>query len=291
VDFPFILGADGTKALKPREDRFDARFFAFALQSLNLASRGYNRHYTLLKERNLPRPELPEQRKIAGVLGLVQRAMEQHERLLALTAELKRAFLHQLFTDELEDAPELSIPETLLKFRIERNRQLPSALIKEKGRWPVIDQGQAFVSGFTDDESKLIREGLPLVIFGDHTRCVKFVDFPFVLGADGTKALKVDEKKLRPKFFYYALAALEIPSRGYNRHFTLLKEKRIKRPDFPVQDAAIDRFIAIDRKISINQRKHAALSALFQTLLHELMTERIRVNDLELPDLVPTIKH
>src|SRR5206468_6689017 len=56
--------------------------------------------------RLIPLPPLPEQRKIAGVLGLVQRAMEQQERLLALTAELKKAILHQLFTHGLRHEPQ-----------------------------------------------------------------------------------------------------------------------------------------------------------------------------------------
>lgn len=51
-------------------------------------------------------PPLAEQQKIAAVLGVVQRAMEQQERLLALTAELKKALLHQLFTHGLRHEPQ-----------------------------------------------------------------------------------------------------------------------------------------------------------------------------------------
>ena len=106
MDFPFILGADGTKVLKPRSDLFDAKFFYFALLSFDIPNRGYNRHFTILRERKVPRPEKDEQRKIAGVLGLVQRAMEQQERLIALTTELKKILLHQLFTHGLRGEPQ-----------------------------------------------------------------------------------------------------------------------------------------------------------------------------------------
>lgn len=61
---------------------------------------------------------------------------------------------------------------------------------------------------------KVVSDGLPYVIFGDHTRRVKFVDLPFVLGADGTKPLKPDQRVFDPKFFYWALRSLHIPSRA-----------------------------------------------------------------------------
>ena len=61
---------------------------------------------------------------------------------------------------------------------------------KPSGSYPIIDQGQSPIAGWTDDDSGLISTNLPVVIFGDHTRAFKYVDFPFVRGADGTQLLK-----------------------------------------------------------------------------------------------------
>jgi len=61
--------------------------------------------------------------------------------------------------------------------------------------YPVVDQGQDFIAGYCNDEEKVIDFDLPMVIFGDHTLCFKYIDFPFVLGADGTKVL-VPNKEL-----------------------------------------------------------------------------------------------
>ncbi|MDQ7082658.1 MAG: hypothetical protein Q9N34_06680 [Aquificota bacterium] len=60
---------------------------------------------------------------------------------------------------------------------------------KAIGKHPIIDQGQKFIAGYTDREDLLYQGPLPVIIFGDHTRIWKFVDFPFVCGADGTKII------------------------------------------------------------------------------------------------------
>jgi len=58
------------------------------------------------------------------------------------------------------------------------------------GRYPIVDQGKTLIAGYTDDASRLCNVPAPVIVFGDHTRAVKFVDFPFCLGADGTKVLE-----------------------------------------------------------------------------------------------------
>src|SRR5260221_9006418 len=100
---------------------------------------------------------------------------------------------------------------------------------KPAGRYPIIDQSQSFIAGWTDDDSGLISNHLPVVVFGDHTRTLKFVDFPFVRGADGTQVLK-PRAGIDALFFYYACRAIDLPGRGYNRHFSILKEKAIPIP-------------------------------------------------------------
>ncbi|MCF3931846.1 hypothetical protein L1787_00275 [Acuticoccus sp. M5D2P5] len=60
----------------------------------------------------------------------------------------------------------------------------------DSGAYPVIDQGADFVGGYSDDAANLVRGDGPWIVFGDHTRAVKYVDFPFCMGADGTKVLK-----------------------------------------------------------------------------------------------------
>jgi type I restriction enzyme S subunit len=91
------------------------------------------------------------------------------------------------------------------------------------GKFPVIDQGQMDAAGFVDDISKVINVIKPLVIFGDHTRVIKWVDKDFVPGADGTKVLEA-ASFIEPRYFYYQLKAIELPDKGYSRHFRYLNE-------------------------------------------------------------------
>ena len=91
------------------------------------------------------------------------------------------------------------------------------------GFLPIIDQGQTAVAGYTNDENAAYKGSLPVVLFGDHTRIFKYVDFPFTLGADGVKVLQ-PSSLYDPKFIYYYLSTRNIPARGYSRHFRSLKQ-------------------------------------------------------------------
>ena len=94
----------------------------------------------------------------------------------------------------------------------------------------IIDQGQSQIAGYTDRKDGLFEE-VPVVIFGDHTRVIKYVDKPFFLGADGVKVLRSKYENANYKYLFYALKNAKIPDTGYNRHFKWLKEVKIEYPD------------------------------------------------------------
>lgn len=112
-------------------------------------------------------------------------------------------------------------------------KKLPRGEYLESGLFPVVDQGQQFIGGYSNDETKVISEDLPVLVFGDHTRAFKYLDQPFVAGADGIKVLKpigVDAKWL-----YQIAHALEFPDKGYARHYQHLKTAKIFVPPLPEQ--------------------------------------------------------
>lgn len=108
-----------------------------------------------------------------------------------------------------------------------------------KGKYPIIDQSQEEISGWTDDESALVDANSPLVIFGDHTCAVKYLEQSFAQGADGIKIIKTNDELL-PKYLYFYLRSKPIESDGYKRHFSKLKNTKIPLPPTEVQKEIVE---------------------------------------------------
>ncbi len=121
-----------------------------------------------------------------------------------------------------------------------KENQIKATEVKEYGKYPVVSQGQSFVDGYYDDESKIITD-IPVIIFGDHTKNVKYIDFPFIVGADGTKVLS-PFPQLNAKWFFYTIfyyAKVILYDRGYARHFSLLNKELFPLPPLSIQKAIV----------------------------------------------------
>lgn len=101
------------------------------------------------------------------------------------------------------------------------------------GKYPIIDQGDSYIVGFTNEIDHLLTRH-PAVLFGDHSTKVKFLDFDFARGADGTQILYSSSKAVSQYYLYLAVSALQIPNPGYSRHFKYLKELPIIIPDLKI---------------------------------------------------------
>jgi len=167
------------------------------------------------------------------------------------------------------------ISETFLKTNISKANQILASEIIVKGKYPVIDQGQLYIAGYSDAEEKVVNDGLPYVIFGDHTRIIKYVDFPFIIGADGTKVLK-PKSEYDTKFYYYALLSLNIPNRGYNRHFTVLKEKFIPKPPLQEQQKIAAVLSTVQKAIELQNELIERTTELKKSMMHKLFTEGVK---------------
>ncbi|EGH69685.1 restriction endonuclease subunit S [Pseudomonas syringae] len=125
-------------------------------------------------------------------------------------------------------------------------KKVKSADVLTEGRFPVVDQGRSFISGYLDDANLVVSENKPLIIFGDHTREIKWIDFPFIPGADGVQILK-PHPEMDTRFLYYFLRNLPIESRGYARHFKIVKDAAYLVPPLAEQTriaAKLDELLA-----------------------------------------------
>lgn len=146
------------------------------------------------------------------------------------------------------------------------NQRLLTAEYKPVGAIPVIDQGQAEIAGFTDDLSAACRRDGPVILFGDHTKTFKFVDFDFALGADGVKVLK-PLPGFDARFLFHFLKTVRLPENlGYSRHFKYLKECSVPKlePEVQRRIAAI-----LDKADSLRRKRQEAIR-----LAHELLVSK-----------------
>ena len=155
--------------------------------------------------------------------------------------------------------------------------KIPKEEYLTTGKNIIIDQGKDSIAGYTDRQKGIFKE-VPVIVFGDHTRIVKYVDKPFFLGADGVKVLKSKEKESNYKYLYYALKAAHIPNTGYNRHFKWLKQININYPGFNEQKNIVDILDSLTRIIKVRQKELALFDKLIKARFVEMFGDPISNN-------------
>ena len=153
-------------------------------------------------------------------------------------------------------------------------RKLQTSEYQTSGRYPIYDQGQDLIAGYTDEEDGLFSD-VPVVLFGDHTRTVKYIDRPCFLGADGVKLLKSKLPDANARYLYYAVSAVDIPDTGYNRHFKWLKEANIKVCGRPKQDQIVGNLDIIECLIATRKQQLQRLDELIKARFVEMFGDMV----------------
>lgn len=139
-----------------------------------------------------------------------------------------------------------------------KGRKIPTNEYMHQGKHPIIDQGQAQIVGYTDLEDGVFSD-VPAIIFGDHTRIIKYVDIPFFLGADGVKVLRSKVEDSDYKYLFYCLDNAKIPNTGYNRHYKWLKELEFYIPALDEQRKIV---AVLDKVSDLIAKRHQQLDKL-----------------------------
>jgi len=249
-----------------------------------------------IEEFRIPCPPLATQRKIAAILSAYDDLIENNLRRIKILEEMAQNLYREWFVKfrfpghehaRFVDSPLGRIPEgweavkvgSLLS-RVRRPARVQKRHYAIEGPIPVVDQGRDFVGGYTDRDEALIEDGLPLIVFGDHTRVLKYIDFPFACGADGTQLLKSDNVRMPMTLFYHALVSIDLSDFAYARHFKLLKEELLALPAASIA-MLYDRFaLSLRNQVSSLMERNDSLRATRDLLLPRLISGELDVSEL-----------
>lgn len=221
-------------------------------------------------------PPLREQGAISSALSDLDELVNALERLIEKKRGARQAMLSELLVRRGKEWP--TLPFARVFRRVDsKSHQIQTSEYGEYGTYPVIDQGQSPVVAYSDKVDKVLR--CPpggLIVFGDHTRVVKYADQDFVVGADGTQILSLEGANVA-RFFYYQLLTREIPNTGYNRHFKFLKEMSFAVPP-PAEQESIARVLAdVDDETAALGREADKARAVKVGMMQALLTARVRL--------------
>ena len=231
----------------------------------------------------IPAPRsVGEQRAIAKALGDVDSLLGALEKLITKKRDLKQAAMQQLLTGQTRlpgftgEWGNTSFGSALRKVNA-KEHQIKTTEYQTTGSFPVVDQGKDLVVGFSDREDKRFHcpEG-GVIVFGDHTCIVKFIDFDFVVGADGTQILAPNVGH-SARFHAYHLQHRGIATTGYNRHFKFLKERPFDALPLEEQTAIADVLSDMDAEIAALEQRLVKTRALKQGMMQELLTGKTRL--------------
>ncbi|HFD87509.1 MAG TPA: restriction endonuclease subunit S [Gammaproteobacteria bacterium] len=151
-----------------------------------------------------------------------------------------------------------------------RTHKIKKSEYKESGALPVIDQGKDFVAGYIDDPGRAYDGNLPVIVFGDHTCVLKYVNFKFAIGADGTQLIAPrDSNEVDVRYLYYALHTTQVEQFGYQRHFKYLKEAKIPLWPIEIQRKISAILSAYDELIENNTRRIKILEEMAKAIYRE----------------------
>ena len=152
------------------------------------------------------------------------------------------------------------------------NIKIPQKDYLPEGKFPIFDQGQSYIGGYTSSNDNLVNCDLPVILFGDHTRVVKYINRPFAPGADGIKILQ-PRAFIHARLFEYFVAyiAKKIPNKGYARHFQLLANEKIPLPPLREQNRILEKieelFSELDQGIESIKLAQEQLNIFRQSIL------------------------
>ena len=311
-DFNDVILGYHCALVKPNEDILSGKYLNAFLHSnyitkyFELNATGSGMRYTLsiqtLHDMPILLPSLEEQQYIGNIFSTIDRKIELN-RTINHNLEAMAKQLYDYWFVQFDFPNENGKPYKSSGGKMVWNEKLKQAIpegwnvdvignILDKypttkryetkeylsiGKYPIVDQGDAYIVGFTNENDNLLSR-YPAVLFGDHSTKVKLLDFPFARGADGTQILYSNNLLVSQYYLYLVIVSLQIPNPGYSRHFKYLKELPIVIP----HKSVIDTFTEIVKPLYIEKKENVfaniVLTRQRDELLPLLMNGQVSVN-------------
>ena len=263
----------------------DPKFCFYFLQNLNLENYANSSSVPTLNRNSIhplevPLPDLPTQTAIAKILSSLDEKIALNNKINKELEAMAKELYDYWFVQNAEESWELTKINDLLKKYTDTSGRIDAKNIQKEGKYPVITQDVGdLVKGYTNEDNPI--SDLPAIIFGDHSCTLRYIDFPFFRGADGTQLMYFENKKII-NYIYYCMSKLipYLPNFGkYERHFKYLKDFEILVPPTDLIDNFNNLITPIFSQINFNRNENYTLSQLRDFLLPMLMNGQVNIAD------------
>ena len=221
---------------------FKSMFFRKLLSGSSVGANIQNLSQARLSNCTISIPHIQTQKRIAGILSAYDDLIENNQKQIKLLEEAAQRLYKEWFVDlrfpghehtaVVDGVPEGWRKQTVGSVikKIDRTKQIKTSDYLSAGKVPVIDQSKEYIAGYTNDEESIVDIDKPVIVFGDHTRILKYITFPFAKGADGTQLIVSNDACIPQSLLYCSLLHIDLSNYHYARHFKYLKAEEIILP-------------------------------------------------------------
>lgn len=246
---------DSIMGFVPFEGVSNAKFIKYAfdmlqrdIKQISQGTAQDNLSWQKLEMIKFPAPDIKIQNKIVEILGTFDDLIENNQKQIKILEEAAQRLYKEWFIDlrfpgyeetEIIDGVPKDWEKKLIGDiigKIPRTKQIKTSDYLSEGAIPVVDQSRDFIAGYTNDKDSVVNLGIPIIVFGDHTRILKYIQFPFAKGADGTQLIISDKDNMPQSLLYLSLKAVDLSNYHYARHFKYLKAEIILVPTQEIGD-------------------------------------------------------
>ena len=160
---------------------------------------------------------------------------------------------------------------------VPRTLQIKTKDYLQDGTIPIIDQSREFIAGYTNLEDAIVLSETPVIVFGDHTRILKYIQFPFAKGADGTQLIISNTELMPEPLLYLSLLSVDLSNYHYARHFKYLKEEMIIIPSQEIADSFNNIVDPLFKRVQVLRNINRNCEQARDRLLPKLMSGEIEV--------------